>query len=85
MAKAQEDYAALAFDTSKHQVTVLPLELSNLRDVRAFAGRALDVVGSETLDYLFLNAAIADGAEKPGPFGSQWCESHVVNHLGMSV
>ncbi|ROT38265.1 NAD(P)-binding protein [Sodiomyces alkalinus F11] len=80
-AKAREDYAALAFDASEHHVTVLPLELSNLRDVRTFARQALDALGNEKVDFLLLNAAMSSGAEKPGPFGSKWCESHVVNHL----
>ncbi|KAL2752398.1 hypothetical protein ACRALDRAFT_1077700 [Sodiomyces alcalophilus JCM 7366] len=81
VAKAQDDYAALAFDTSKHQVTILPVELSNLRDVRTFARQALDALGSDKVDFLFLNAATTGSAEKPGPFGSKWCEAHVVNHL----
>ena len=33
------------------------------------------------IDILLLNAAISDGADKPGPHGSKWSEALIVNHL----
>ena len=60
---------------------MLPLELSDLRGVKTFAQQALEKLGQDKVDYLLLNAAITDSAEKPGPHGSQWCEAYVVNHL----
>lgn len=80
--KAQQDYEALAaYDASRHKITVLPLELSDLRGVRTFAGQALEALADQNLDYLMLNAAISNGSQEPGPHGSKWCEAHVVNHL----
>ncbi|KAK1766610.1 hypothetical protein QBC33DRAFT_541582 [Phialemonium atrogriseum] len=79
--RTQSAYNDLGFDTSKHSLAILPLELANLKTVRSFAQQTLDRLGQDKLDYLFLNAAIAKGAEEPGPHGSKWCEAHVVNHL----
>jgi NAD(P)-dependent dehydrogenase (short-subunit alcohol dehydrogenase family) len=62
-------------------VTVLPLELADLKGVKTFAQQALDKVGNDRIDFLLLNAAISNGAEGPGPKGSKWCESYIVNHL----
>lgn len=63
-------------------MTVLPLELADLRGVRTFAQQALDKIGRDPVDYLVLNAGISDGAgDGPNPRGSRWCEAHVVNHL----
>jgi NAD(P)-dependent dehydrogenase (short-subunit alcohol dehydrogenase family) len=56
----------------------LPVELSDLKSVRRFAQQALEKLGDERIDYLLLNAAIADNAEKPG---DGWCETYIVNHL----
>ncbi|KAJ6091480.1 hypothetical protein N7467_003449 [Penicillium canescens] len=64
-AGTQAAYDALNFDTAKHSVAILPLDLSDLR----------------SLDSLFLVAGTLDSADGPGPHGSQWCESYVVNHL----
>lgn len=77
---AREAYSSLNHD-AKHDVTVLPLELSDLRGVRTFAQQALQKIGQGKIDYLFLNAAISNGADKPGPHGSKWCEPYIVNHL----
>jgi hypothetical protein len=61
---------------------VLPLELSNLGDVKSFAEKTLNKIGSSKLDYLMLNAAMAGGAaEYPGPKPSKWSEPYIVNHL----
>ncbi|KAL2022450.1 hypothetical protein VTK56DRAFT_5279 [Thermocarpiscus australiensis] len=79
--RTQAAYGALPFDRARHSLTVLPLELSDLRGTREFARRALEELGRDGLDYLLLNAAISDAAERPGPHGSRWCEAYVVNHL----
>ncbi|KAH6605767.1 hypothetical protein Trco_004920 [Trichoderma cornu-damae] len=74
-------YDALGYECSGHAVTVLPLELSDVRTVKAFSQQVLERVGGEEIDYLLLNAAIAEGADKPGPKGWRWCEPLVVNHF----
>ncbi|KAL6893036.1 hypothetical protein HDV57DRAFT_216488 [Trichoderma longibrachiatum] len=74
-------YDALGYDRSGHAVTVLPLELSDLRTVKTFSQQVLEKIGGDKIDYLLLNAAISDGAEKPGPHGWRWCEALVVNHF----
>lgn len=82
--KTRLAYDDLKFDTSKHSVSVLPLDLLNLLSVRSFAKQALSELGQRPLNYLFLIAGYLSAAEGPGPHGSQWCDSYVVNHLGMS-
>jgi hypothetical protein len=82
-AGTQAAYDALKFDTAKHSVDILPLDLSDLRSVQSFAKQALSQLGQKKLDSLFLVAGTLDNADGPGPHGSQWCESYVVNHLGM--
>jgi hypothetical protein len=74
-------YDELKFDSSKHSVTVLALELSDLGGVKSFARQALQKLGADKLDYLLLNAAISNSAEKPWKQGSKWCEAYLVNHL----
>ncbi|KAL6875079.1 hypothetical protein J3F83DRAFT_771362 [Trichoderma novae-zelandiae] len=74
-------FDALGYDRSGHAVTVLPLELSDVRTVKAFSQQVLEKIGGGRIDYLLLNAAISDGAEKPGPHGWRWCEALVVNHF----
>lgn len=71
----------LRFDSTTHSLTVLPLELSNLKAVRSFAHQTLEKLGRDRLDYLMLNAGMAKAATGPGPQGSKWCEAYVVNHL----
>lgn len=65
-------------------MSVLPLDLLNLKSVQSFAKQALSELGHRPLNYLFLVAGFLANADGPGPHGSQWCESYVVNHLGMS-
>ncbi|KAK4155604.1 WW domain-containing oxidoreductase [Chaetomidium leptoderma] len=86
VARTQAAYDALQYDTARHSLTVLPLDLSDLAATRSFARQALLRVqqqGKGGLDYLLLNAAVipagsgSDG--KAGPWG--WCEAGVVNHL----
>lgn len=79
--RAQAAYDALAFDRDANKVTVLPLELNNLRNVQTFAKETLASLGQDKVDYLMIGAAITNGSEQPGPHGSKWCESHIVNHL----
>ncbi|EGR45235.1 uncharacterized protein TRIREDRAFT_68755 [Trichoderma reesei QM6a] len=74
-------YDALGYDRSGHAVTVLPLELSDVRTVKTFSQQVLEKIGGDKIDYLLLNAAISNGAEKPGPPGWRWCEALVVNHF----
>ena len=65
-------------------VTILPLELSDLASVVAFAQLVSSTLGSVNIDYLFLNAAISDPAGPPGtvgPHGSKWSKTYIVNHL----
>ncbi|UKZ76550.1 hypothetical protein TrVFT333_004257 [Trichoderma virens FT-333] len=69
-------FDALAYDRSGHAVTVLPLELSDVRTVKTFSQQALEKIGGDKIDYLLLNAAITDGAEKPGPKAQ-----HYLTHL----
>ncbi|KAJ2996296.1 hypothetical protein NUW58_g1021 [Xylaria curta] len=76
-------YSGLKYDDSKHTITILPLELNNLKTVKSFAQRALGELGSGPIDYLMLNAATAMSktvAER-GPHGSKWIEPYLVNHL----
>lgn len=76
---AREAYSSLQYD-AMHDVTVLPLELSDLRGVRTFAQQALQKIGPGKIDYLLYNAAISNGADKSS-HGSKWSEPYIVNHL----
>jgi len=80
--RTQAAYDGLRYD-KKHQLTILPLELSDLKSVRTFSKDALDVLAQDKLDYLFLNAAIITENAKPKDNSSKWCEPYVVNHLCM--
>ncbi|KAM5345857.1 hypothetical protein ACJ41O_011718 [Fusarium nematophilum] len=77
----QTAYDGLQFDKATNGVTVLPLDLSDLKGVKSFAKQTLEKLGQDKIDYLLLNAAISNGAEGPSPHGSRWCEAYVVNHL----
>ncbi|KAH8786011.1 hypothetical protein F5883DRAFT_536674 [Diaporthe sp. PMI_573] len=75
-------YDKLQYDNSRHSLTILPLELTDLQTVKSFAHQTLRNLGQEPLDFLLLNAAIARSADgSPGPNGSQWSHSFIVNHL----
>lgn len=80
--KVQAAYNDLGYDTSKHSVTIIPLDLLSLRSVQLFTQQALAKLGPNRVDILYLAAGTLDSAEGPGPHGSQWCEGYVVNHLG---
>ncbi|CAG7994353.1 unnamed protein product [Penicillium salamii] len=79
--KARAAYDDLKYDSAKHNVSILPLDLWNLKSVKAFAAQALTELGQNNLDLLFLVAGSLNNADGPGPYGSQWCESYVTNHL----
>ncbi|KAK7001505.1 WW domain-containing oxidoreductase [Favolaschia claudopus] len=75
-------YDVLDFDKARHSVDILPLELSDMNGVKAFAGKVLEMLGDgQSLNYLMLNAARTHPADGPGPNGSKWCETYIVNHL----
>ncbi|KAI0531982.1 hypothetical protein GGR58DRAFT_523761 [Xylaria digitata] len=77
----QAAYDGLKYDAAKHKILILPLELTDLRCVKSFAQQALEDLGEGNLDIIFLNAGMNKPAIGPGPNGSRWCESLVVNHL----
>ncbi|GLI71929.1 hypothetical protein PoHVEF18_000096 [Penicillium ochrochloron] len=79
--RTQAAYDALGFDSTKHSVHILPLDLKSLRSVQVFVQKALAQLGRHKIDYLFLAAGTLDDANGPGPNGSQWCDGYVVNHL----
>jgi len=78
--RTQAAYDAVKYDSSKHDLTVLPLELSDLKSTKSFAQQALSALDSTKVDYLFLNAGITNGAEQPTG-KSKYCEAYIVNHL----
>ena len=80
--RTQKAYDALDYVRSNHSVSILPLDLANLQEVKLFATQVLAELGTAKVDYLLLNAAISNPSEEKNRFGSQWCESYVVNHLG---
>lgn len=79
--KAKKEFEDLNYDRKTHSLTVLPLELSDLKGVKHFAQQTLEELGRNRIDYLFLNAGLVKSAKDPGPHGSKWCEPFVVNHL----
>ncbi|RYC58780.1 hypothetical protein CHU98_g7429 [Xylaria longipes] len=74
-------YDGLEYDAAMHSVSILPLELTDLRGVKSFAQQTLDKLGNDSLDILLLNAGMNKPATGPGPNGSKWCEALVVNHF----
>ena len=81
ISRTQAAFDELKYDTSKHTISLLPVDLTDLRSVQLFAQQALTKLGSKKLDLLFLCAGMVAPAEGPGPHGSQWCTPYVVNHL----
>lgn len=79
--KAKAAFDDLKYNTAKHTITVLPLDLQDLRSVQVFTQKALTTLGRNRLDYLFLGAGTLDDGEGAGPHGSQWGVGYVVNHL----
>ncbi|KAI0116344.1 hypothetical protein GGR51DRAFT_501073 [Nemania sp. FL0031] len=80
---ATEAYNGLKYDTSKHKLTIVPLELNNMKSVKTFAQQSLEKLGASPIDYLMLNAAtaMAKKVAETGPHGSKWSEPYLVNHL----
>ncbi|GAP85641.1 putative short-chain dehydrogenase reductase protein [Rosellinia necatrix] len=78
-----EAYNGLQYDSAKHTITILPLELNNMKAVKAFAQQTLEKLGSSPVDYLMLNAAtgMTKKVSATGPHGSKWIEPYLVNHL----
>jgi short-subunit dehydrogenase len=74
-------YNALYYDSNKHNLSIFPLDLSNIKDVKRFASLTLENLGKGKLDYLLLNAGMIKPADGPGPHGSKWSEQYIVNHL----
>ncbi|KAI8634008.1 hypothetical protein F5Y19DRAFT_196650 [Xylariaceae sp. FL1651] len=79
----QKAYDGLQFDSTKHTVTILPMELTNMKSVKTFAQQTLEKLGQSPIDYLMLNAATAmyKKVAETGPHGSKWIEAYLVNHL----
>ncbi|KAF2431516.1 NAD(P)-binding protein [Tothia fuscella] len=77
----QTAYDGLGYDTDKHSVTLLPLELSDLRSVKKFSSQTLNKLGADKIDILMLNAAVVKNADEPGINGSKYNEQYIVNHL----
>lgn len=69
------------YDAKTHSVSILPLDLADLRTVKPFAQQTLEALNQDRLDILFLNAGMNKAATGPGLHGSKWCEAYVVNHL----
>ncbi|KAM7203635.1 WW domain-containing oxidoreductase [Naviculisporaceae sp. PSN 640] len=81
---AFDKLAESEYDRSKHDLTIFPLELSDLKGTKSFAQKTLEKLADNKLDYLFLNAGITDGTESDkdkGKYKGGWCEAYVVNHL----
>ncbi|KAK7972278.1 hypothetical protein PG988_006412 [Apiospora saccharicola] len=79
--RTQAAYDELKYDSARHSLTILPLELANLPTVKTFAQQALQKLGQDPIDYLLLNAGMARNDDEPGPGPSQWSDSYLVNHL----
>ncbi|EFY91157.1 hypothetical protein MAC_02828 [Metarhizium acridum CQMa 102] len=78
--KATSDAVArMQYDKTANAVTVLPVELADLKTVKTFAQQALDSVGGGKIDYLLLNAGMFKPADKASH--GKWCEAAVVNHF----
>ncbi|KAI1269736.1 hypothetical protein F5Y18DRAFT_371342 [Xylariaceae sp. FL1019] len=81
--RTQAAYDDIDYDSSKHDLTLVPLELNNMTSVKGFAKQTLESLGQSPIDILVLNAATGMAKQKAekGPFGSRWTEAYVVNHL----
>jgi len=78
--KARQDFASLAYDKSKHNLTLFPLDLSKVKNAGTFASQTLNKLGDTgKIDYLLLNAAVNKTPD--AGFHPKWSEQYVVNHL----
>ena len=76
-------FTALIYDSKTHDLSIFPLDLSNLKNVKSFAAQTLEKLGKGKVDCLLLNAGMVkpDDGTGNGPHGSRWSEQYVVNHL----
>ncbi|KYK54099.1 hypothetical protein DCS_06055 [Drechmeria coniospora] len=81
VAETEAAFDKIPYDRSANSVTVLPLELLDLKNVEKFSRLVIDKVGVSKIDYLMINAAMITAADGPGPHGSSWCHAAVVNHF----
>lgn len=81
MSRTQTAFDKVHYDAATHNLSVLPLDLANLRSVKSFAQQSLEKLSKDKLDILLLNAGMNKAAKGPGLHGSNWCEAYVVNHL----
>ncbi|KAJ4420320.1 hypothetical protein N0V82_004419 [Gnomoniopsis sp. IMI 355080] len=79
-ATSKKAFDELKYDSAKHSLTLLPLELANLKGVGSFAQQTLEKLGNDKIDYLFLNAGMVKDSNSAVQ-GSKWCEPFIVNHL----
>ncbi|KAF4549587.1 Short chain dehydrogenase-like protein 63 [Elsinoe fawcettii] len=77
----QAAFSKLLYDSDLHSLSIIPLDLADLRSVKSFAHQALQSLGQAKLDILFLNAGMNKAPQGPGPHSSSWCEAYMVNHL----
>lgn len=80
---ASASFAALKYDDKKHDLSIFPLELSDLKSVKTFTAQTVEKLGKGKgkVDCLLLNAGIVKPAEEPASWKSKWSEQYVVNHL----
>lgn len=74
-------FGALNYDTKKHDLSIFPLDLSDLKGVKTFASKALEKLGTGKLDCLLLNAGMVKAADEPQSWKSKWSEQYIVNDL----
>ena len=74
-------FAALKYDEKKHDLSILPLELADLKSVNKFAEQTLENLWKGKVDYLVLNAGLVKPAEETAEWKSKWSEQYLVNHL----
>ena len=79
--RTQSAFDDLKYDAGKHDLSLVPVELADLRTVKSFAQQTLSKLGPSKIDYLLLNAASSRPAVDVATNPSKWCESYVVNHL----
>ncbi|KAK9785038.1 putative Short-chain dehydrogenase/reductase [Seiridium cardinale] len=77
----QAAFDKVEYDATTHSVSILPLDLADLRTIKPFAQRTLETLEKDKIDILFLNAGMNKAADGPGLHGSKWCEAYLVNHL----
>jgi NADP-dependent 3-hydroxy acid dehydrogenase YdfG len=76
-------FGALNYDSKTHDLSIFPLELSDMKTVKTFAAQTLEKLGKGKVDCLLLNAGMVKGDDGSllGPHGSKWTEQFIVNCL----